>query len=227
MSRVALVVGASSGVGLATAEQLRDAGYTVHAAARREIPLDGVTAHRLDFTDRPAVDALAAELGALDVLVIAAGANIKERRLHQLTGESFDFMLGANLTGPFNVLHAFLPALREARGDLVVIASVSGRSPDRSGPAYQAAKAGAIALTHGSGFEVNGEVRCTAILPGVIDTAILENRPEPPSPEMRAQMLRAEDIAATVLFAVSLPPRAYVPEITILPTALQAIGKTQ
>jgi NADP-dependent 3-hydroxy acid dehydrogenase YdfG len=227
MSRVALVVGASSGVGLATAETLRDAGYTVHAAARRDIPLDGVSAHPLDFTDRAAVDALAADFGTLDVLVIAAGANIKERRLHQLTGESWDFMLGANLTGPFNVLHAFLPALREARGQLVVISSVSGRYSDRSGPAYHAAKAGAIALTHGAAFELNGEVRCTAILPGVIDTPILENRPEPPPPEMRAQMLKAEDIAATVLFAVSLPPHAYVPEITILPTALQAIGKTQ
>jgi NADP-dependent 3-hydroxy acid dehydrogenase YdfG len=227
MSRVALVVGASSGVGLATAEQLRDAGHTVHAAARREIPLDGVTAHKLDFTDRAAVDALAAELGALDVLVIAAGANIKERRLHQLTGETWDHMLGANLTGPFNVLRAFLPALREARGDVVVISSVSGRYPDQSGPAYQAAKAGATALTHGGGWEVNGEVRFTAILPGVIDTPILKNRPEPPPPEMLAKMLKAEDVAATVLFAISLPPRAYIPEITILPTALQAIGKTQ
>jgi NADP-dependent 3-hydroxy acid dehydrogenase YdfG len=227
MSRTVLVAGASSGVGLATAEALRDAGHTVHAAARREIPLAGVTAHRLDITDRPAVDALAAEIGGLDVLVIAAGANIKERRLHQLTGETWDFMLAANLTGPFNVLRAFLPALREARGDLVVISSVSGRYSDRSGPAYQAAKAGAIALTHGSGFEVDGDVRCTAILPGVIDTPILDNRPEPPSPEMRAQMLKAEDIAAAVLFAVSLPPRAYIPELTILPTALQAIGKTQ
>jgi NAD(P)-dependent dehydrogenase (short-subunit alcohol dehydrogenase family) len=136
-------------------------------------------------------------------------------------------MLGANLTGPFNLLRAFLPALREARGDLVVISSVSGRWTDRSGPAYAAAKAGAIALTHSSGFEVDGEVRCTAILPGVIDTPILDNRPEPPPPEMRAQMLKAQDIAATVLFAISLPPRAYIPEITILPTALQAIGKTQ
>jgi len=227
MSRTVLVAGASSGVGLATAQQLRDAGHTVHAAARREIPLDGVTGHRLDITDRAAVDALAAELGALDVLVIAAGANIKERRLHQLTGETWDFMLGANLTGPFNLVRAFLPALREARGDLVVISSVSGRWTDRSGPAYSAAKAGAIALTHGSGFEVDGEVRCTAILPGVIDTPILDHRPEPPPPEMRAQMLKAEDIAATVLFAISLPPRAYIPELTILPTALQAIGKTQ
>jgi NAD(P)-dependent dehydrogenase (short-subunit alcohol dehydrogenase family) len=226
MSRTALVAGASRGVGLATAQALRDAGHSVHAAARREIPADGVTAHRLDVTDRAAVDALAAELGALDVLVVAAGTNIKERRLHQLTGETWDHMIGANLTGPFNLIRAFLPALREARGDVVVISSVSGRYTDRSGPAYQAAKAGAIALTYGGGFEVNGEVRFTAILPGVIDTPILENRPEPPPPEMRAQMLRAEDVAAAVLFAVSLPPRAYVPEITILPTALQAIGKT-
>jgi NADP-dependent 3-hydroxy acid dehydrogenase YdfG len=227
VSRVALVAGASSGIGLATAQQLRDAGHTVHAAARRDIPLDGVTPHRLDVTDRDAVGALAQELGALDILVIAAGANIKGRRLHELTHESWDHLIGANLHGPFNLIHAFLPALREARGDVVVISSVSGRYADRSGPGYQAAKAGAIALTHGGGFEVDGEVRFTAVLPGVVDTEILANRPEPPDAETRAKMLHAEDVAAAVLFAVSLPPRAYVPELTILPTALQALGKTQ
>ena len=93
--------------------------------------------------------------------------------------------------------------------------------------ADQAAKAGAIALTHGGGFEVDGAVRFTAVLPGVVDTEILANRPEPPDAETRAQMLHASDVAAAVLFAVSLPPRAYVPELTILPTALQALGKTQ
>jgi NADP-dependent 3-hydroxy acid dehydrogenase YdfG len=227
MSRVALVAGASSGIGLATAEQLRDAGFTVHAAARREIPADGVTAHRLDVTDRAAVDALAAELGALDVLIVAAGTNIKQRTLSELTPEGWETLRGANLDGPFNLIRAFLPALREARGAVVVIASVSGRSPDRSGPGYQAAKAGAIALTHGGAWELGTEVRFTAVLPGVVDTEILENRPEPPDAEMRAQMLRAEDVAAAVVFAVSLPPRAYVPELTILPTALQAIGRTQ
>jgi NADP-dependent 3-hydroxy acid dehydrogenase YdfG len=227
MSRVALVAGASSGIGLATAQQLRDAGHTVHAAARREIPLDGVTPHRLDVTDRGAVDALAHELGALDILVIAAGSNLKERRLWQLTHESWDSLLGANLHGPFNLIRAFLPALREAHGDVVVISSVSGRWPDRSGAGYAAAKAGATALTHAGGFDLGDEVRFTAILPGVVDTEILENRPEPPDAEMRAKMLHADDVAAAVLFAVSLPPRAYVPELTILPTALQAIGKTQ
>jgi NADP-dependent 3-hydroxy acid dehydrogenase YdfG len=227
VSRVALVAGASSGIGLATAEQLRDAGHTVHAAARREIPLDGVTPHRLDVTDRAAVDALAGEIGALDVLVIAAGTNIKQRRVWELTHDSWDRLLGANLHGPFNLIRAFLPALREARGDLVVISSVSGRWPDRSGGGYAAAKAGAIALTHAGGFELGEEIRCTAILPGVVDTEILDNRPKPPDAETRAKMLHAEDVAAAVLFAISLPPRAYVPELTILPTALQALGRTQ
>ena len=108
----------------------------------------------------------------------------------------------------------------------MIIGSVSGSFTDLSGPGYQAAKAGVLALTRGAGFEVNGDVRCTAILPGVVDTPILDNRPEPPSAEMRAQMLMPEDIAAAAVFAVDLPPRAYVPELTILPTALQAIGKT-
>jgi NADP-dependent 3-hydroxy acid dehydrogenase YdfG len=227
VSRVALVAGASSGIGLATAQQLRDAGYTVHAAARREIPLDGVTGHRLDVTDRSAVDALAEELGALDALIITAGTNIKQRRMSELSDEGWQKLRGANLDGPFYLIRAFLPALREARGDVVVISSVSGRWPDRSGAGYQAAKAGAIALTHGAAWELGDEVRFTAILPGVVDTEILENRPEPPDAETRAQMLHAEDVAAACVFAVSLPPRAYVPEITILPTALQAIGKTQ
>lgn len=60
------------------------------------------------------------------------------------------------------------------------ITSVSGSWPDRSGPAHQAAKAGLLAVTRGAGFEPDGELRCTAILPGVVDTPILENRPEPP-----------------------------------------------
>jgi NADP-dependent 3-hydroxy acid dehydrogenase YdfG len=69
-------------------------------------------------------------------------------------------------------------------------------------------------------------VRFTSIMPGLVDTAILDNRPEPPSAEMRARMLRPEDVAAACLFVVSLPPRAHVPELTILPTDLQALGRT-
>jgi NADP-dependent 3-hydroxy acid dehydrogenase YdfG len=116
--------------------------------------------------------------------------------------------------------------LRAARGDVVLIGSVSGAWPDRSGATYQASKAAVHAFARGAAFDEQHGVRFTSIMPGLVDTAILENRPEPPTAEARAQMLHAEDVAAACLFVVSLPPRAHVPELTILPTDLQALGRT-
>jgi NADP-dependent 3-hydroxy acid dehydrogenase YdfG len=224
--RTVVVVGGSSGIGLATARAFRDRGDTVHAAARRAIDEPGVTPHRLDFTDPHAVAAFAQAFDRVDALIVTAGTNLKQRRLHELTPEAWDRMIAANLNGPFYVLSAFLAALEAAHGTVVIISSVSGAYTDRSGPAYQAAKAGAIKLSHAAGFETGGAVRCTVILPGVVDTDILDNRPEPPTRETRDQMLHADDVAAACVFAVDLPPRAFIPELTILPTALQAIGKT-
>jgi NADP-dependent 3-hydroxy acid dehydrogenase YdfG len=131
-----------------------------------------------------------------------------------------------NLTGTFNLVNALLGPLRAARGDVVLIGSVSGAWPDRSGTAYQASKAAVHALARGAAFEEEHGVRFTSIMPGLVDTAILDHRPEPPSAELRAHMLRPEDVAAACLFVVSLPPRAHVPELTILPTGLQALGRT-
>jgi NADP-dependent 3-hydroxy acid dehydrogenase YdfG len=226
MTRTVVVAGASSGIGLATARAFLELGDTVHAAARRPVALDGAVAHQCDITDRESVAALARAVGEVDVLVVAAGTNIPRRRLRELTAESWDRLIDTNLTGKWNVVHAFLEPLLASHGTLILIGSVSGSWPDRSGPAYQAGKAGVLALARGIGFEVEGQLRVTAILPGVVDTEILENRPEPPSAEMRARMLHADDIAAACVFVAGLPPRAYVPELTILPTELQAIGKT-
>jgi NADP-dependent 3-hydroxy acid dehydrogenase YdfG len=226
VSRTVVVAGASSGIGLATAAAFADAGDVVHAAARRPIEHPRVTPHVVDITDRAAVAAFAERIEALDALIVAAGANIPRRRLRELTPEAWDALLAVNLTGAWNLVHAFLEPLLAARGAVVLIGSVSGSWPDRSGLAYQAAKAGVLALARGIGFEADGRLRVTAILPGVVDTPILDNRPEPPDAETRAQMLHAEDVAAACRFVVDLPPRAYVPELTILPTALQAIGKT-
>jgi NAD(P)-dependent dehydrogenase (short-subunit alcohol dehydrogenase family) len=96
-----------------------------------------------------------------------------------------------------------------------------------SGPAYQASKAGMTELAHAAGFEEhqNG-VRFSAVLPGIVDTPILDNRPEPPPQEVRERSLKPEDVAAACLFLATLPPRTYVPELTILPTEIQALGKT-
>jgi NADP-dependent 3-hydroxy acid dehydrogenase YdfG len=226
MSRTVVVVGASSGIGLATARAFAELGDTVHAAARRPVSLEGVVAHACDVTDRDSVAALAASVGAVDVLVVAAGTNLPRRRLRELTAESWDKLIDTNLTGTWNVVHAFLEPLLASHGTIVLIGSVSGSWPDRSGLAYQSAKAGVLALARGIGYDADGAVRVTAILPGVVDTEILENRPEPPSAEQRKLMLHADDVAAACVFVANLPPRAYVPELTILPTELQAIGKT-
>ncbi len=238
--KTAVVVGASSGIGLATANLFADAGATVHAAARRKETIEEgagervasgkVEAHALDVSDAGAVERVigaVGEAGVIDVLVVAAGMNVPERRLHQISAEGWDGILSVNLSGAFYCVRAALPYLREARGLVVLISSVSGAWPDASGPAYQASKAGMTELAHAAGFEEhqNG-VRFTSILPGIVDTPILETRPEPPSQEIRDLSLKPEDVAATCLFLATLPPRAYVPELTILPTAIQALGKS-
>jgi NAD(P)-dependent dehydrogenase (short-subunit alcohol dehydrogenase family) len=234
--KTALVIGASSGIGLATANLFADSGATVHAAARRREAIQegasgrNITAHALDISDREAVWRTVEEVGEsdkIDILVVAAGMNFPERRLEQLTAEGWDAMISVNLSGAFYAIRAALPYLRASRGLVVLISSVSGRWPDASGPAYQASKAGMVELAHAAGFEehVNG-VRFTSILPGIVDTPILDNRPEPPPNEVRDAALKPEDVAQACLFLATLPPRAYVPELVMVPTAIQALGKT-
>ena len=129
----------------------------VHAAARRvdaieEAAGDRVVAHALDVGDRDAITQLAERLtdaGPLHALVVAAGINIKRRRFEETSQEDWDRVLATNLTGAFNLVRALLPALRETRGDVVLIGSVSGSWTDRSGAAYQASKAGLHALARG------------------------------------------------------------------------------
>jgi NAD(P)-dependent dehydrogenase (short-subunit alcohol dehydrogenase family) len=151
----------------------------VHAAERRRPDLGAaVTSHELAVVDRAAVDALAGALtarGPAHAAVIAAGTNLPERSLGRLTPDAWDTMLAVNLTGAYNVVHALLGALREARGDVVLVGSVSGSWPDPSGPAYQAAKAGLLAFARAAGVEEHAKgVRFTTLLPGVVDTPILD-----------------------------------------------------
>jgi NAD(P)-dependent dehydrogenase (short-subunit alcohol dehydrogenase family) len=234
--KTALVIGASSGIGLSTANLFADTGAKVHAAARRKEAIEegagerDVNAHALDVSDREAVWRTVEEVGeadGIDVLVVAAGMNFAERRLGQLTAEGWDAMISVNLSGAFYAIRAALPYLRASRGVVILISSVSGSWPDMSGPAYQASKAGMTELAHAAGFEEhqNG-VRFCAVLPGIVDTPILDNRPEPPPREVRDLSLKPEDVAQACFFLATLPERAYVPELTILPTAIQAMGKT-
>jgi NADP-dependent 3-hydroxy acid dehydrogenase YdfG len=136
--------------------------------------------------------------------------------------------VSVNLLGAFYVLRATLDQLRDREGDLVVISSVAAAWPDHSGPGYGATKAGLQNLARGVGLDehANG-VRVTTILPGIVNTPILDKRPLPPSAELRDWCVQPEDVAAAALCAVTLPPRANIAEMTIVATRLQSLGKTQ
>ena len=234
--KTALVIGASSGIGLSVVNLFAEAGARVHAAARRREAIEegaegrAVAAHALDISEKETVWRLVEEVGeaeGIDVLVVAAGINFPERRLEQLTAESWEAMISVNLSGAFYAIRAALPFLRDSHGLVILISSVSGSWPDMSGPAYQASKAGMTELAHAAGFEEHQRgVRFSAVLPGIVDTPILDNRPEPPPKEVRDRSLKPEDVATACFFLATLPPRAYVPELTILPTEIQALGKT-
>ncbi len=240
--RVALVTGASSGIGAAIARAFLDAGARVHAVARRQeamvaelgeaaVAEGRCVLHPLDVADMTAMLELGRRLGEddpIDALVCAAGYNIPKRRVAELTVESWHELIAVNLNGVFYALHSTLDQLRERNGDFVVVSSVTATWPDHAGAAYGATKAGVLALARGTGIDEHGNgVRVTSILPGIVNTPILDRRPIPPTPELRSWMAQPEDVAQACLTAVTLPARTNIAEMTIVSTRLQALGATQ
>jgi NADP-dependent 3-hydroxy acid dehydrogenase YdfG len=235
--QVALVVGASSGIGRETAVLLAREGAHVFASARREDRLrelkqqlksEGRTIEiaSADASQSGDMDRLAAQarerFGTVDILVYATGTNIRDRDLSRLTVETWDMMVSVNLAGAYYITHAVLPGMREKRsGHLIYVSSISALVPDVSGAAYQAAKRGLVGLAHAIRVEEkeNG-IRTCVICPGLVETELLEKRPVKPPAETLAKALRPEDVAEAVVFIAKLPARAAVPQIQFLPTYL-------
>lgn len=240
--RVALVTGASSGIGAAIAQAFIAAGGRVHALARRgnsirdwagqeSLERGSCVVHEIDVANSDAMQALGdflAKKDPIDTLVVAAGTNITNRRMADVTITDWDRLIAVNLNGAFYALRATLDQLRDRQGDVVFISSVAGRWPDHSGGSYGATKAALLGLAAGTGIDehANG-VRVTSILPGIVNTEILDRRPVPPTRELREWMVQPEDIAQVCLTAVTLPGRTNIAEITVVATRLQSIGKTQ
>ncbi len=233
MDRVVWITGAGSGIGRATAVAFAQAGCRVALTGRRAEALadtaaaigEAAVAIAADLADPADITrahaAVVAALGPVDVLVNNAGANSKQRHWHELAADALAAMLDVNLRAPFLCSMAVLPGMRDRRaGTLIHIASVAAVSVFApSGPGYGASKAGvAMMSAHLNAEEGVHGIRSICINPGEVATEILDRRPRPPSPADRALMLQAEDIAAAAVFAASLPGRATVADMTILPT---------
>ena len=230
----ALVVGGGTGIGQATAFALATAGWQTAVAGRREEKLSAtcqsyngdvaLAMHAVDVSDRESVVKLVAwfneTIGAIDVLVNAAGINIPNSKMSAMDPEDWDKVLRINTTGAYNCLHTVLPQMRErGQGTVIQISSVAGkRALELAGVAYCASKFAMTALGTAVGQEeaANG-IRVTNIYPGEVDTPILDQRTVPVTDEHRSRMLQASDVAEMVVAICSLPPRAHVPELVIKP----------
>jgi serine 3-dehydrogenase len=233
--QVAVIVGASSGIGRAAAVLFAREGFKVVAAARREDRLQAlkeelakeqreITVRRADASIPKDMEQLAHEtlehFGKIDVLVFATGTNIPERAMARLTPQLWNSVVEVNLNGAFYATYAVLPSMRKAGGGhLIYVASISGVITDVSGAAYQASKRGLLGMAHAIRLEEKqNSIKTSVICPGLVDTELLEKRPVKPSPEILAQALQPEDVAETILFVAKLPPRAAIPELHMMPT---------
>ena len=232
MANVAVVTGAGSGVGRAVVVKLAAAGWTVAALGRREAKLretaalapQRVTVYPCDVADAAAVDRAFGQVrdqhGPVHLLVNAAGTNVPGRSFDRLAHADYRAIIEANLNGSFYCVAAVLPQMRvDGGGTIVNVVSDAGLWANAfSGPAYIASKFGQAGLTQAINAEERKHgIRACGIYPGEIDTPILDLRPEPPSPERRARMLRADDVADCVMLAVNLPMHAVVEQLVVRP----------
>lgn len=174
--KVALVTGASSGIGAATADLLAHAGCRVFCAQR------GATAHEdisADFADPRApeavIDTLRDRAGRLDILVNNAGV-MREGTADAMPIEEWHLQLQVNLTAPFLLIRHALPLLRGQGGAIINVGSIEGLGSNPRHPAYCASKAGLHGLTRAVAVDHGPEgIRCNAVAPGWIDTPLNED----------------------------------------------------
>jgi len=228
--RTALVTGASSGIGRATAAALADAGFEVIVAARRLDRLEtlaaqiGATAHHLDVTDRDSVGRLAAELPQLDLLVNNAGAALGAERVEDLDEEKWRDMFELNVLAVARMIRTFLPALsRSSQGQIIQIGSTSGFEVYPGGAGYTASKHALRALTRTLRYELLGSgIKVTEVSPALTETEFALVRFDGDADRARSVYqgmtpLTPEDVARCVVFAAVQPAHVSIDEVVVRP----------
>ena len=234
--KVAWVTGAGSGIGLAGAQALAQAGATVVMSGRRvqvledeakQIRLAGGAAEveTLDVSDAQAVkrvaDAILGRHSRIDILLNSAGLNTPNRMWKNQSVAGWRDVVGINLDGSFYTIHAVLPAMRARQDGLIInVSSWAGVfHPKLTGAAYNGSKHAVTAMTETINMEecTNG-IRACAICPAEVATPIMDRRPVPPSAADRARMLQPKDLGDTIRFIAELPAHACINQLIISPT---------
>jgi NADP-dependent 3-hydroxy acid dehydrogenase YdfG len=234
--KVSIITGAGTGIGESAAGMFAEAGSSLVLAGRRQAPLDEVAEsareHGVEVEVRPTDledgDA-AAELGRwslerfgqVDILVNNAGHSSRVRSLRYVGPEEWNSVFKVNVEGVYRLTQSVLANMIERNtGTVVTVSSMAALNPGLLGGApYSAAKAASLNMIRGMNTELaKFGVRACAIMPGEVDTPILENRPRPPDSDDRATMMQAEDIAQAVFLCAAMPQRTIVEQVVMIPT---------
>ena len=236
--RVALITGASSGIGEATATALSEAGATVALAARRRDRLEALaerlggtaSVHEVDVSDEDAarelVEAANDEHGGLHILVNNAGLMLLGSVDGADTSE-WRRMIEINLWGLLVCTHAALPLIAASGGgDVVNLSSVAGRRANAGAAVYNMTKFGVHAFSEALRQEaLHSGVRVTIVAPGFVDTELQGHNRDPMvqqaierNREQIGDPLGPEDVASAILYAVSRPPHVSLNEVLVRPT---------
>ncbi len=234
-SPVAVITGASSGIGAATAIALGRRGYRIVVGARRverlaRVAGEGGVALRLDVTDEVSVSDFVREVGKrfgrIDVLVNNAGGALGLNPIADAVDDEWIGMWKTNVLGLMWMTRACLPLLRKARhGHIVNIGSIAGFETYKGGAGYTAVKHAVRAITKTLRLELNGEpIRVTEIAPGLVETEFSlvrfhGDRKAAKVPYEGIKPLTSEDIADCIVFAVTRPPHVDIDEIVVRPVA--------
>ena len=235
MAPIAVITGASSGIGAATAIALGRNGYQIVVGARRVERLERVAGEEglalpLDVTDQASVKGFVREIskrfGRVDVLVNNAGGALGLNPIADAIDDEWIGMWKTNVLGLMWMTRACLPLLRKAKhGHIVNIGSIAGLETYKGGAGYTAVKHAVRAITKTLRLELNGEpIRVTEIAPGLVETEFSVVRFHGDRKAARAvyqglKPLTAEDIADCVVFAVTRPPHVDIDEIVVRPVA--------
>jgi NADP-dependent 3-hydroxy acid dehydrogenase YdfG len=234
--RIAVVTGASSGIGEATARGLRDAGFFVVLGARREDRLMAVARELggrglpLDVRDRASIEAftaaVATEYGQVEVLVNNAGLAAGLQPLADGNDDDWVQMMETNVLGLLRVTRAMLPLLRRAaRAHIVNLGSVAGFEVYPGGVGYTASKHAVRAITRTLRLELMGEpIRVTEVEPGMVETEFSlvrfkGDRERASNVYKGMQPLTGADVADCIIWAITRPPHVNIDEMVVRPIA--------
>jgi NAD(P)-dependent dehydrogenase (short-subunit alcohol dehydrogenase family) len=212
-----VVTGGASGLGAAVADAVAREGGTPVVLDLRP-PADGIAHRIVDLSDTAATESVvadvAAEHGALQGVVTAAGTDACGP-LDGVDRGAWERVVAVNLLGTVAVVRAALPHLERARGRVVTVASTLGLRALPDATAYCASKFGVVGFTRALAAEAQGRIGVTLLIPGGMQTAFFDGRPEQYRPGPDAQLAPPQEVAAAVVFALTRPPEVELRELMV------------